>query len=211
MKSSVGKPSFPIWLLGDSEPKNWSDQLKYPLDSRHPARHNIWTPIENHLQQYFYRNAKKSLNFENIYIRNAIKDAGDKPTRNIMHWGQNVESKIVGYKILLRKYRPRIIITFGSFAYEFLRRAKLMVGLKYGHWSAFALGNKFKASLTGFDKEGLIIVPLLHVSIARGDFLKQHHRFVNDPKYKIPNYFEYVSQFLGEFILNNFAKEKIWI
>jgi hypothetical protein len=45
MKPLVGDPDFPIWLLGDSNPKGWQSVLETPLDPRHPARHNIWTPV----------------------------------------------------------------------------------------------------------------------------------------------------------------------
>lgn len=37
MKPQVGDPDFPIWLLGDSNPKGWQSVLETPLDPRHPA------------------------------------------------------------------------------------------------------------------------------------------------------------------------------
>ena len=45
MNRDSGSRNFPIWLIGDSSPAEWEAYLVDPLDSKHPARHNIWTPI----------------------------------------------------------------------------------------------------------------------------------------------------------------------
>ena len=55
MKKEVGSKSFPIWLLGDSNPEQWQNKLDEPLDSRHPIRHNIWTSVLNVIQDRIFR------------------------------------------------------------------------------------------------------------------------------------------------------------
>ena len=53
MAAEHNDPRFPIWLIGDSNPKNWENRLSYPLDARHPARHSIWTPVLDAMQDRF--------------------------------------------------------------------------------------------------------------------------------------------------------------
>lgn len=74
MDRETGDPHFPIWLLGDSNPRNWENHLKTPLDPRHPARHNIWTPILDEIQDRLFRRLRMRLDTSKMYIRNAIED-----------------------------------------------------------------------------------------------------------------------------------------
>ena len=59
MKEFSGDPEFPIWLIGDSPPENWVDKLDFPLDAKHPARHNVWTSILDSLQAQLLPRLKK--------------------------------------------------------------------------------------------------------------------------------------------------------
>ena len=45
VRESSGDPQSKLWLIGDSPPEQWESALEEPLDRRHPARHNIWTPV----------------------------------------------------------------------------------------------------------------------------------------------------------------------
>ena len=54
------------------------------------------------------------------------------------------------------------------------------------------------------------VVPLLHVSIARGRFLYSHRYFVGGEGDSEPNYFDYVGRKLAEVFLQYMGK-KIWI
>jgi hypothetical protein len=73
MKDSVGKPEFPIWLIGDSPPEAWAAKLDTPLDPRHPARHSIWTSVADPMQDMLYRQSKLRLDMSRLYIRNAMR------------------------------------------------------------------------------------------------------------------------------------------
>lgn len=71
MKDHTGDLSFPIWLLGDSNPKNWQDRLDTPLDPRHPAVHNIWTPIIDIIQREVYMKIGKRIDTKPIsHVKN---------------------------------------------------------------------------------------------------------------------------------------------
>lgn len=61
MDRETGYKTFPIWLIGDSEPKKWKDKLNEPLDYRHPVRHNIWTSIIDIVQDLLYRHNNKRI------------------------------------------------------------------------------------------------------------------------------------------------------
>lgn len=74
MKKEVGSRNSDIWLLGDSNPKNWQKVLKTPLDPRHPARHNIWTPVLEVIQDRVFRTCRCRVDTSQIYVRNAVED-----------------------------------------------------------------------------------------------------------------------------------------
>ncbi len=143
MQDFSGNINFPIWLVADSEPKNWQRQLDSPLDPRHPARHNIWTPVLDYMQYYLYRNGKRRFNTENLYIRNAVKNPSDKPEGADLHWSQKLETKVNEFRGLLDA-KPKIVLTFGAFAFEFLRRACGERPKQFGDWGTKELGSQFK-------------------------------------------------------------------
>lgn len=82
MKEEIGKRSFSIWLIGDSEPEKWRKELDTPLDPRHPARHNIWTAVEHYLQEKCYEKQKWRFNSSQVYIRNAVQNPKTRPKAN---------------------------------------------------------------------------------------------------------------------------------
>jgi hypothetical protein len=79
MTREIGDPVCPLWLLGDSNPTEWEDLLESRLDPRHPARHNIVTPIFDGVQDHLYRAGQRRIETRKLYIRNAIADARSKP------------------------------------------------------------------------------------------------------------------------------------
>ena len=210
MKSSHGKPVFPIWLIGDSNPKNWEEYLKYPFDPRHPIVHNIWTSVLDVVQRELYKKNGKRLNAEDIYIRNAIKKAASKPKGNEINWSIEIKAKQASLKGLINKYKPTMILTFGAFAYEFVRRVRDMgPERRYGYyWTTAKLSAEFGEAINNFDVRDINIFPLLHRSIA-GRYLKiSHQRFSNDVK---GNYFEYVGVRLAKVISDKPLNEKIFV
>jgi hypothetical protein len=105
MERESGSRNFPLWLIGDSNPKNWHEQLSFPLDSRHPARHNIWTPILDIMQDRVYREAGLRIETRELYVRNAIEDASLKPANTASVWSAAVEQEVHHLAQLLTEYR----------------------------------------------------------------------------------------------------------
>jgi hypothetical protein len=208
MNKETGKPSFPIWLIGDSNPKNWQDILEYPLDSKHPARHNIWTSVLEVIQRNLFEQCGKIFNVESIYIRNAIESPSSKPKGDTLDWNQTVINKIEEFKDLIELYKPPIIITFGAFAFEFSRRTESNSKNKnFGYWGAEKLGNEFRTRTDNFDIKTSNIIPLLHTSISRGFFLESHEYFT---KSKTENYFEYTGKIIAALLLKHKNELNIW-
>ncbi len=209
MQDYSGNINFPIWLVADSEPKNWQSQLDSPLDPRHPARHSIWTPVLDYMQDYFYRNGKRRFDTKNLYIRNAVKNPSDKPEGAVLKWPQ-LETEVKKPRSIMDTNTPKVILTFGAFAFEFLRRAcDESPQRPYVYWGAANLGNEFKRRIHSYNKSQTNIFPLLHVSIARGKFLESHRYFVGEEK---GNYFAFVGIKLGQlFSKELITEERIWI
>jgi hypothetical protein len=210
MNRECGTIQFPIWLLGDSEPNNWKDKLDDPFDARHPIRHNIWTSIIDVIQDEVYRSLRKRIDTKYIYIRNAIGDSSIKPDRNHKEWNQYVEDELNIIKSLISSSKPIIVFTFGSFSYEFGRRAIGSIPYnKYGYWDTYKLGDEFRTRINKFNIENTNLLPLLHRSIAGGKFLKSHENFCRNTGSK--NYFDYVGKEISEIIIKNKDNLKIWI
>lgn len=69
MQPYSGDPKFPVWLIADSEPKNWRKLLLAPLDPRHPVRHNIWTSVLEYMQEVLYKQKRLRFDAAKLYIR----------------------------------------------------------------------------------------------------------------------------------------------
>ncbi len=212
IEESAGDPRFPVWLIADSEPKRWGKMLDTPLDPRHPACHSIWTSVLNYVQDKLYRQDKRRFNTEHLYIRNAVTDSDDKPENITIKWPEKLQKKGQLLETYLLEYNPVVVITFGIFAFEFLRRARNEKPVyAISHWGAESLGTEFNKRTDKFNSGSTNIIPLLHVSIARGNFLKSHKYFVGEKGDKQVNYFEYVGNRLAELFLSNLRSENIWI
>jgi hypothetical protein len=210
MRRECGDLNYPIWLLGDSEPKNWQDKLDTPFDSKHPIRHNIWTSVFDIVQDEVYRQLRQRIDTSMLYIRNAIGDPDNKPPSNREEWNADVTSEVENYKILLERHKPIIIFSFGSFSYEFARRAtNLNPNKPYRFWDTKELGKEFRSNIGNFKVSKTNIIPLLHRSIAGGKFLESHDYFCGNKK---SNYFDYVGKEIANKIISNAAVlNKIWI
>ena len=209
MVRECGNAGFPIWLLGDSEPKNWRKQLCKPLDVRHPIRHNIWTSILDVVQDEIHRKLRKRLDTKDIYIRNAIDDPAIKPKNNQKIWNADVEYELNNFKLLINKHKPVIIVSFGSFAYEFGRRATGSTDFKeFRYWSTLELGDEFRERINSFNIDNTNLLPLLHRSIAGRFFLQSHNNFCRNFG---ANYFNYVGEEIADVIVRNKNNLNIWI
>ena len=178
METSFGNITSSIWLIGDSAPLQWIKDLKHPLDQRHPTVHNIWTPIIYRIQKHIF--TEKSIiivDEENIFfIRNAVHNDNQKPARNVVEWNEAMNKKLIEMKDEIHKHNPKMIITFGAFAFEFLQRCTISNSdqrQKYGYWGAEKLGEIFVNNV----KNKEVIVPLLHTSICKRHWLESKEKF----------------------------------
>lgn len=204
MIRETGEKSFPIWLLGDSEPKRWQDKLYTPFDPRHPIRHNIWTSILDLIQKELYLRSRIRLDSDRIFIRNAVADPINKPEPNLIDWSSKDEllKEIQYYRTISEKYQPKLILSFGAFSFEFGRRAlEKPHEHAYNYWGAKNLGDAFRTRISSNNIPNLI--PLMHRVIAGGQFPNAHRFYLGkNEKDPIPNYFEYVAQKLTDIIQN---------
>lgn len=217
MRPSVGPESSPIWLIGDSPPKGCHDKLAHPLDGRHPARHNIWTPILDVIQGTVFH-AGLRLDDSALYVRNAV-DRVDVIDEKRVDWKSDRLMRCVddlAGRIGAAKARPLLILSFGAFACEMVCRARrASTGFKHtdrsvGAWSTKALGQTFREAVCRFNAKDVNHLPLLHASIARRHFLTAHRHFCDGNAGGHPNYFEYVGKMLAELLVQHMRNASIW-
>ena len=199
MKDFAGDPEFPIWLIGDSPPPAWVGKLDTPLDPRHPARHNIWTSVADPMQDRLYTQEKLRLDTSHLYIRNSM-----------LSLGEQIQLSGPRLKELLDKHRPNIVLTFGASAFMIALFASGEVPQKL-YKTTKLLGEQFRGRIEKYDEHKVNIIPLLHVSIARGKFLEGHRDFVGPYGSMSPNYFDYVGTKLADLLLAKLSDKPIWI
>jgi hypothetical protein len=208
MLRECGDKNFPIWLLGDSEPENWSSVLNTPLDPRHPIRHNIWTSVLDVIQDKVYRDIRNRLDTSTLYIRNAVGDKNTKPGASEDNWSVTANNELEIYKNLINEHNPMIILSFGAFAFEFARRSLGENHRKYGYWDTKKLGDEFCSRVDKFDCNKTNIIPMLHRSIAGGKFMVSHEYFCKQQR---ANYFDFTGNKIAELIIKNKESLKVFI
>lgn len=190
VKRDSGDKSYPIWLI---------------VNPKHPAvRHNIWTPALAEIQDKVYREIHTRIDTSNIYIRNAICDSSIVPN-TLNWWGAEVGKEIELFRELILEHSPKILISFGAFPFEFLRRTFEIApekGPKY--WSTANLGDEFGKSIDNFDINQTNRIPLLRKVISNGKFIEDHGYFGQ-------NYFHYVGTKIAEKIIEHKDSLDIWI
>jgi hypothetical protein len=125
MERETGKYEYPLWILGDSEPLRWKDKLDLPFDDRHPIVHNIWTSIIDKIQEKIYKSHQSRIDSSKIFVRNAVTDPVIKAHAIKVDWEQSPDlwKELSVYQNLIIKYKPKLIFSFGAFAFEFGRRS----------------------------------------------------------------------------------------
>lgn len=204
MKEFSGDPEFPIWLIGDSPPENWGDKLDFPLDAKHPARHNVWTSILDSLQDRLFRQQRRRFDTSRLYVRNAL----DIPLSiSTPEQQQQAREKL---RESINKYKPQIVLTFGVYAFL---STSLAAGQPFRTPpdTAKLLGQQFRSCINNYSDRQTNVIPLLHVSIARGKFLEAHRDFIGADSEEHDNYFNYVGEKLADLLLDSFSDEQIWI
>lgn len=218
MRPAAGPESSPIWLIGDSPPKGCHDKLDEPLDRRHPARHNIWTPVLDVLQGTVFH-AGLRLDDRKLYVRNAV-DTADVIDEGRAVWNWDVLARYVSdlaARVTVAKPKPVLILSFGAFACELVCRARrASVNIEHADrsvdaWTTMELARAFREGVSRFDPSSVNHLPLLHVSIARRHFLTAHQHFCDGNAGKNPNCFEYVGKMLAELLLQHMRNAPIWL
>lgn len=189
VKRESGEKTYPIWLL---------------FNPKHPAvRHYIWTPVLAEIQDKVFRELRTRIDASKIYTRNAVRDSSIVP--NTLNWWDNkVATEIEEFRGIVFEYKPKILISFGAFPFEFLRRAfaiKPEKGPK--SWGTTNLGDEFAKSIDTFDLDKTNIVPLLRRVVAS-------EKFIEDPSF-FENYFHYVGTKIADKIIENKDALNIWM
>jgi uracil-DNA glycosylase len=111
---------------------------------------------------------------------------------------------------LIGKYKPKIILTFGVTAFMATLLASGEPPQKFFRTTKL-LGKQFRSRINNYDYHKVNVIPLLHVSIARGRFLEAHRNFVGTEGKIHPNYFDYVGEKLADLLLVKFLDKPAWI
>ena len=193
-KEESGDRSSPIWLLVNP---------KYPA-----VIYNIWTPMVYEIQDRVYRKLHARIDTKNIFIKNAVSDI--KNVSSTSNWAVAEAAKeVMKLRANVLEYQPRLLITFGSVTYEFLRRV-LDIGPEKipKYWSSPKLGDEFERSIANFDINQTNWLPLPHQVLNSG-------KFIDDGKYSnwenSENYFHVVGTKIADKIIENKDSLKIWI
>ena len=208
MERESGSKDFPIWLIGDSNPrKELANVLDHPLDPRHPTRHTIWTPIMDVIQEQVFLADRRRVNTSQLYVRNAVEDAEYRRSNKAIKWQSELLKETRDFAGLLTSYTPKMVFTFGNFAFEFTRRSlEKNPPERYTHWSMKKLGQEFKQQAGSFNPEKINVFPLLHQSIAL-HFPKSHSDFTG---VQGGNYFDYVAKEIAPLLLEHQHALPIW-
>lgn len=189
-----GDKAYPIWLL---------------INPKYPAVVNdIWRHVLDEMQDKVYREIHSRIDTTNIYIRSVVSDCGVVPN-SLNWWGNEVEAEIKLFRKIIQEYHPKILISFGGFPFEFLRRVfeiKPQKGPKY--WSAPIIRDEFEQSIRKFKINQTNVIPLLRRMVPYDKFMETQNHFNRSDA---EHYFYYVGTKLSERIIQNKDSLKIWI
>lgn len=189
-----GERSYPIWLL---------------LNPKYPAVvYSVWRHVLVEIQEKVYREIRTRIDTTNIYIRSAVSDCGIVPN-TLNWWGNEVVSEIELFREIVLQDKPKIIVSFGAFAFEFMRRV-CEINPRKGpnYWSASVLNNEFEKSIQKFDVNHVNMIPLLRRIIDSDKFIENQNYFTRNES---EEYFHYVGIKIAEKIIENKDKLNIWI
>ena len=194
MKRELGKRTYPIWLI---------------INPKYPAvRHDIWRPVLDEIQDRVYREFQTRIETSDIYIRSAVNDGGIVPN-TLNWWGREVAKEIEAYREIILEHKPKMVISFGAFPYEFTRRVfevKPEKGPKA--WSTSILQDEFQRAMENFDINQINRIPLLRRVIATEKY-EENRNFLSRTDRE--NYFQHVGAKIAEKIIENKDDLDIWI
>jgi len=200
-KRETGERSYPIWLL---------------FNPKHPAvRHYIWTPVLAEIQDKVYRALHTRIDTSNIYVRNVVSDSGIVPN-TLNWWGTEVSQEIGLLREIVKEHQPKLLISFGAFPFEFVRRVyeiKPEKGPKA--WGTSNLGDEFARAMGTFDIGKTNRIPLLRRVIDSTKFIEDNNHFrrsEEDYSFEdVDNYFRFVGTKIAEKIIEHKDHLDIWI
>ena len=147
------------------------------------------------IKSHLYASTRKRLRTDELYIRNAVHNRSEKPHGNAVTWSSDLEEETRELARLLDSHAPKLVFSFGAFAFEFARRGRNeSPHYAFRDWSTKRLGQEFRQRIQVFTPRGINLIPLLHVSIARSHFLRSHKKFT---QMEDGNYFDYVGEQLA--------------
>ena len=186
----AGDRAYPIWLL---------------VNPKHPAiSHIIWTPALAEIQDKVFRETHTRIDTSNLYIRNAVCDSRIVPD-TLNWWEAEVIKEIELFREIVLEHQPKILISFGAFPFEFLRRVYEIKPEKVPkYWGTSNLGDEFERSIENFDITKTNRIPLLRRVISSGKFIEDHDLIIE-------NYFHYVGTKIAEKLIENKNSLDIWI
>lgn len=194
MKQELGKRTYPIWLI---------------INPKYPAvRHDIWRPVLDEIQDRVFREFQTRIETSDIYIRSAVNDGGIVPN-TLNWWGREVAKEIEFYREIVEEHKPKMIISFGAFPYEFTRRVfevKPEKGPKA--WSSSIIQDEFERAIENFDINQTNRVPLLRRVIATDKFIENRNFLSRTDR---ETYFQHVGAKIAEKIIENKENLDIWI
>lgn len=189
-----GYKTCSIWLLTNP---------KYPA-----VVNDIWKHVLDEIQDKVYREIQARIDTTNIYIRSVVGDCGIVPD-TLNWWGKEVVEEIRVFREILLEHNPKMLISFGAFPYEFLRRVleiKPEKGPKY--WRSSILRDEFDRSIGNFNVDQANRIPLLRRVITSDKFQETHGEFSPNDK---EQYIKDVGSKVADLIIQNIDSFNIWI
>ncbi|MGC7872167.1 hypothetical protein ACPUYX_11630 [Desulfosporosinus sp. SYSU MS00001] len=191
IKRESGEKTYPIWLI---------------FNPKHPVVSNyIWVPVLTEIQDKIFRELHTRINTVDIYKRNIVTDIDIIPM-TAKWWDDKVNVEINNFRDIALEYNPKIIISFGAFPYEFLRRVYGIEPEKGPKsWTNSNLEVEFEKSIKSFDINKTNTIPLLRRMSSTRKYKEEQNQ----------NYFEkyihYVSTKIAAKIIENKNYLNIWI
>ncbi len=189
-----GNKTYPIWLVVNP---------KYLA-----VVNDIWRHVLDEIQDKVYREIHARIDTTNIYIRSVVSDCGIVPN-TLNWWGNEVATEIKTLRELVLEHNPKILISFGAFPFEFVRRVfeiKPEKGPKY--WSASNLRGEFETSIKNFDVNQTNMIPLLRRVIASDKRIETQNYFSGNES---EQYFHHAGTKIADRIIQNKDSLNIWM
>ncbi len=194
LNRELGDRAYPIWLL---------------INPKYPAvRQDIWRHVLDEIQDRIFREMQTRIDTSNLYIRSAVSDGGIVPN-TLNWWGNEVAKEIKYFRGIVDEYKPKLLISFGAFPYEFARRVfevKPEKGPKA--WNSSILKDRFEQSMKTFDINRTNRIPLLRRVIATDKF-NETQNFLSRTERE--TYFHNVGSKIADRIIENKDHLDIWI